>query len=200
MDNTVNNRIVIAQWDYIAQEDDELSFSKGDKIVVLDDEDDAGWCEGRLETNNNKGWFNMLYINTDPSNVNHICFCRKPLRKYAEDWAGYCKCCCKKYESKDIWYECFADCKYKKISTSDYMTCAKCYQTQPDISTDENENEHAFMKRKIEETLNIIKKEIKQCKDNDQTRQYLVMIALLTLCLRNLFLIICVFWLPLSTF
>eukprot|EP01083_Nonionella_stella_P069148 184173_1 len=117
----------------------------------------------------------MAFINTDPTNVNQICFCGKPLRKYANDHhiIHMCLCCCKKYEPKEMeWYECFANCKYKKISTSDYMACAKCYETQPEISNDDND--HTFMKKKIEETLKIIKKEIEQCQDNQQTRQYMV--------------------------
>eukprot|EP01083_Nonionella_stella_P083060 229483_1 len=89
-----NKQTVIAQWDYTAQEDDELSFSKGDTIIVLKDEDKNGWCRGRLEKNNNKGWFNMAYINTDPTNVNQICFCRQPLTKYAKHWTQ-CYCCCR---------------------------------------------------------------------------------------------------------
>eukprot|EP01083_Nonionella_stella_P083059 229481_1 len=158
-----NKQTVIAQWDYTAQEDDELSFSKGDTIIVLKDEDKNGWCRGRLEKNNNKGWFNMAYINTDPTNVNQICFCHKPLTKYANDHP-MCLCCCKKYEPNEMdFYRCSAQCVYRKTTTSGYIVCAKCYETQPDISTDENANEHSFMKRKIEETLNIINKEIEQC-------------------------------------
>eukprot|EP01083_Nonionella_stella_P037034 100998_1 len=130
-------------------------------------------CCTTLEKNNNEGWFNMAYINTDPTNVNQICFCGKPLTKVAQDCHVFCKCCCKKYHSKDMrFYACQSQCIYRKTSANNYIVCAKCYETQPDIPTDDNENEHSFMKRKIEETLNIIKKEIKQCQNNQQRRQY----------------------------
>eukprot|EP01083_Nonionella_stella_P211143 763737_1 len=116
----------------------------------------------------------MAYINTDPTNVNQICFCRQPLTKYTKDW-DECMCCCKKYEPNEMrFYWCSRQCIYRKTTTATYMVCAKCYETQPDISTDENANEHSFMKRKIEETLNIISKEIEQCQDNQQRRQYMV--------------------------
>eukprot|EP01083_Nonionella_stella_P211147 763742_1 len=117
----------------------------------------------------------MAYINTDPTNVNQICFCGKPLTKNPGDW-DRCKCCCKDYgPNQTQFYRCARQCLYRKTTGgSNYIVCAKCYETQPDISTDENANEHSFMKRKIEETLNIIKKEIEQCQDNQQRRQYMV--------------------------
>eukprot|EP01083_Nonionella_stella_P238063 834539_1 len=117
----------------------------------------------------------MAYINTDPTNVNQICFCHKPLTKKAEDW-DLCMCCCKKYEPNEMrFYRCARQCRYRKTTgSSTYIVCAKCYETQPAISSDENANEDSFMKRKIEETLNIINKEIEQCQDNQQTRQYMV--------------------------
>eukprot|EP01083_Nonionella_stella_P256692 879473_1 len=119
----------------------------------------------------------MAYINTDPTNVNQICFCHQPLTKYTKDWTQ-CYCCCKKYEPNEMqFYWCSRQCVYRKTTGgSEYFACAKCYETQPDIPTDENANEHSFMKRKIEETLNIINKEIEQCQDNQQTRQYMVQI------------------------
>eukprot|EP01083_Nonionella_stella_P037033 100997_1 len=129
-------------------------------------------CCTTLEKNNNEGWFNMAYINTDPTNVNQMCFCHKPLTKKADDWAHPCKCCCKKYEPNEMrFYRCAAQCIYRKTTTATYIVCTKCYETQPNIPTDENANEHSFMKRKIDETLNIINKEIEQCNDNQQTRQ-----------------------------
>eukprot|EP01083_Nonionella_stella_P183719 664685_1 len=99
-------------------------------------------CCTTLEKNNNEGWFNMAYINTDPTNVNQICFCRQPLTKVAEDW-DQCKCCCKKYEPNEMeFYACRSQCRYRKTSASNYIVCAKCYETQHDIPTDENANEH----------------------------------------------------------
>eukprot|EP01083_Nonionella_stella_P115727 343421_1 len=90
----------------------------------------------------------MAYINTDPTNVNQICFCRKLLTKYAKDRAGGCCCCCKTYEPNEMqFYECRRKCVYRKTSTKKYIVCTKCYETQPDIPTDENANERSFMKR-----------------------------------------------------
>eukprot|EP01083_Nonionella_stella_P094038 263757_1 len=176
MDNKANSPItVIAQWDYIASKDSKLTFSKGDKITVLNDDRDDGWCFGKLEKNNNEGWFNMAYINTDPTNVNQICFCRQPLTKYAKHYPR-CLCCCKEYQPNEMeFYWCSTQCLYRKTTGGvGYTVCTNCYETQPAISSDDNANEHSFMKRKIDETLNIIKKEIEQCQDNQQTRQHMV--------------------------
>eukprot|EP01083_Nonionella_stella_P198966 730053_1 len=130
MDNKANNPTVLAQWDYIASKDAFLTFSKGDQITVLKDVRDDGWCRGRLEKNNNVGWFNMAYIITDPTNVNQICFCRQPLTKYQHDWPHPCKCCCKKYEPNEMqFYWCSRQCVYRKTSASNYVICAKCYET-----------------------------------------------------------------------
>eukprot|EP01083_Nonionella_stella_P083061 229485_1 len=151
-----NKQTVIAQWDYTAQEDDELSFSKGDTIIVLKDEDKNGWCRGRLEKNKNVGWFNIAYINTDPGNVNRICFCHNPLTKYSKDYP-MCLCCCKKYEPNETeFYWCSEQCVYRKTTTTGYIVCTECYETPPDITSDANENEHNFMMKKFEETLKII--------------------------------------------
>eukprot|EP01083_Nonionella_stella_P107971 313389_1 len=94
----------------------------------------------------------MAYINTDPTNVNQICFCRQPLTKNAEKQDLFCKCCCKKCSpSETQFYRCATQCIYRKTTgSSTYIVCTKCYETQPDIPTDENANEDSFMKRKIE--------------------------------------------------
>jgi hypothetical protein len=39
---------VRALYDYEAQEQDELSFKQGDVFTKLEDEDDQGWCKGRV--------------------------------------------------------------------------------------------------------------------------------------------------------
>lgn len=39
---------VQAKYDYVASEEDELSFYAGDIITQLSSEDEQGWCKGRL--------------------------------------------------------------------------------------------------------------------------------------------------------
>ncbi|SCU85398.1 LADA_0D07272g1_1 [Lachancea dasiensis] len=46
--NAPASRVVSALYDYVAQEDGELSISEGDKVTILKDDDGSGWTYGEL--------------------------------------------------------------------------------------------------------------------------------------------------------
>ena len=61
-------KIVVASHDYEGQDDTQLSFAEGDRIIV-EEEDESGWWTGTLEKNGKHGFFPATYISTDQTLV-----------------------------------------------------------------------------------------------------------------------------------
>jgi hypothetical protein len=59
--NKVSEKIVVALFDHEIETDDELPFSKGEKILVLDSSDE-GWWKGKNTNTGKVGIFPVNYV------------------------------------------------------------------------------------------------------------------------------------------
>ena len=55
------SKVVVADYEYTGEDDTQLTFNEGDRIIVLE-EDESGWWTGRLEKNGKEGYFPSTYI------------------------------------------------------------------------------------------------------------------------------------------
>lgn len=55
------NKIVIALYNYFANDEGDLSFRKGDRLQIMDDSDPDWWLAKHL-TSNQKGYIPMNYV------------------------------------------------------------------------------------------------------------------------------------------
>lgn len=56
-----SNKIVIALYNYFANDEGDLSFRKGDRLQIIDDSDPDWWLAKHL-TSNQKGYIPMNYV------------------------------------------------------------------------------------------------------------------------------------------
>jgi len=54
-------KFVVADYEYVGEDDSQLTFNEGDRIEVLE-QDETGWWTGRLEKNGVEGYFPSTYV------------------------------------------------------------------------------------------------------------------------------------------
>lgn len=63
--HTCDNFFVVAKFSYSANQDDELSFKKGERLLVVEKSND-GWWKGE-KASKESGWFPSNYVEEDPA-------------------------------------------------------------------------------------------------------------------------------------
>eukprot|EP01083_Nonionella_stella_P272394 923634_1 len=122
----------------------------------------------------------------EEDNINHICLCGQKVTTYPYEF-DECRSCCKKIEMKQKgYYVCNAkQCIHKEMTGSDFMVCSACYES---VNASTIDTKYSFLFRKVESLIEQIRKETKQCNNNDQRRRYMYWVYLLlyTQCIAKL--------------
>eukprot|EP01083_Nonionella_stella_P069652 185793_1 len=174
MDNKPSNHIVITNCDYIAQHDDELSFSDGDEIIVLNEDPNGRW-KGRLKKNNKIGLFSIDRIHIDSIDINRVCFCRKSLKRdhtTLTQWT--CHCCNQIITNENDFYHCkqAEQCAYVQMGNRYvYQVCSQCFNTQNENVSD-NTPYNDFVLIKIRAMMKRMNESAMQCSSSEDLEAY----------------------------
>eukprot|EP01083_Nonionella_stella_P176519 617851_1 len=110
-------------------------------------------------------------LSSEEDNINQICLCGRKLTKYP--YSHYqCRSCCKQIEKKEKgYYWCTAkQCIHTEMTGGDFMVCSACYES---VNASNIDTKHSFLFRKVASLIEQIRKETKQCNNNDQRRRYM---------------------------
>eukprot|EP01083_Nonionella_stella_P301197 1031988_1 len=108
---------------------------------------------------------------------NHQCLCGQTLTKYPYNH-DECQCCCKEFQKAENTYH-FCNgkqCTYRAWAGYYFCVCSACYESM-DISN--IDAKHSFLFCKLTSLMGQIRKEDKQCTNNDQRRRYMYRIYFL---------------------
>ena len=92
--------------------------------------------------------------------MNKYCYCQKPLQE--EDNPGThvnCHCCCNNIKANDkSIYGCPDEriCWYKKINTTCYFICVRCYNSRDDDNKRNEQERHELIYTKFKSSINAI--------------------------------------------
>eukprot|EP01083_Nonionella_stella_P152593 489397_1 len=123
----------------------------------------------------------------EEDNINHICLCGQKVTKYPYLNNDECRTCCKEIEkTENTYYMCYAkQCIHKEMTGYYFTTCNACHET---VNNSNRDAKHSFLFYKVASLIEQIRKETKQCNNNDQRRRYMYWVYLLlyTQCIAKL--------------
>eukprot|EP01084_Bolivina_argentea_P061618 112640_1 len=100
--------------------------------------------------------------------MNQTCFCGTSLTKYQYQWDYPCWCCGIQYNPDKIEFYCCNQsntCKFKQISTYDYVVCVQCFNSKnhdlKDTENDLKDTENDFIINKTKSNMKIISDKFK---------------------------------------